>query len=102
MPDRRGAHDPGRVVTEGGVIRVADPDGGRQRRRESDGPVVAEGLGGPGLGGDVAAGQRQVAVAAEGQAAVTVVRHDGADDERDLLADGAVFVLGWVISEDVL
>src|SRR5207245_4914067 len=65
VPDGGGAYDPGRVVAERRFIRIADPDGGGQRWREADRPVVAEGLGGPGLGGDVPARQRQVAVTAE-------------------------------------
>src|SRR2546425_2652146 len=101
VPDRGGAHDPGRVEARGGVIRVADPDRRRQRRREADRLVVAEGLGGTGFGGDVPAWQCQVTVAAERHAAVAVVRHDGGNDVGHVLANGAVLVLGGVVGEDV-
>ena len=88
-------------MAERRVIRIADPDGGRQRWREADRPVVAEGLGGPGLGGDVPARQRQVAVTAERHAAIAVIGHDRGDDERDLRADRPGLVLRRVVGEDV-
>src|SRR5438552_879332 len=81
VPDRRCANDPGRVVAERGVVGVADPDRGRQRRRIADGPVVAEGLRRARLGGLVAAGQGQVAVAAEFLATVAVFGHVRDDDD---------------------
>src|SRR5437762_3383046 len=102
VPNGGGADDTGGVVAERSVVRIPNPHRGRERRGIADRPVIAEGLRGPRLGRHVAARQRQVAMAAELQAAVAVVGHDRADDVRDLRADRPVFILCRVVAEDVV
>ena len=102
MPDGRGADDAGRVVAEGLVVGVADPHRRRQAGGEAHGPVVLEVVGGAGLRRDRPAGEGEVAVATELEAAVTVVRHDRGDDEGDAVIDGAELILLRVVGKHVL
>src|SRR4029077_8753615 len=63
VPDGGGADDAGGVVRQRVVVGIAHPYRRRQARREANGPVVAEVLGGPGLGRHVTSGKGQVAAA---------------------------------------